>query len=372
MQLGECLKSIVYADYPSKWPGLLQIIMQNITSNEQQRIYGALFVLRVLTRKYEFKDEEERKPVLEIINATFPILLQAFQHFLSTETADVEVAQLIKLICKTFWSSTYLFIPPILLDPQVCLGWMTCFLTLINRPLPEEIQPADKDLRKQWPWWKCKKWCLHIINRISNRYGDPKGCKGQDVPFAELYKKECADKFLESYVTLLGSLRQGGYLPDRVINLALQYLTAAISKPSSYKKIKPHMDVIMYEIVFPLMCFSEEDAELWNEDPHEYVRKGYDIIEDMYSPRTAAVTLMGELVRLRGKDNLPKLLMFLVNILMTYAAAPPESKPVRQKDGALLAIGSLHEKLRSTAPYKNELEAMLIQVRPLGLGFREP
>lgn len=26
-------------------------------------------------------------------------------------------------------------------------------------------------------------------------------------------------------------------------------------------------------VAFPLMCFSHEDAELWAEDPHEYIRK---------------------------------------------------------------------------------------------------
>jgi hypothetical protein len=34
-----------------------------------------------------------------------------------------------------------------------------------------------------------------------------------------------------------------------------------------------HWDAILENVAFPLMCFSEEDAELWAEDPQEYVRK---------------------------------------------------------------------------------------------------
>ena len=36
---------------------------------------------------------------------------------------------------------------------------------------------------------------------------------------------------------------------------------------------------IIREIVFPLMCYSKSDEELWNEDPHEYikVKNGKDI-----------------------------------------------------------------------------------------------
>ncbi|KAJ8559645.1 hypothetical protein K7X08_003703 [Anisodus acutangulus] len=37
------------------------------------------------------------------------------------------------------------------------------------------------------------------------------------------------------------------------------------------------------------MRLSDNDQKLWEEDPHEYVRKGYDIIEDLYSTRIAAM-----------------------------------------------------------------------------------
>lgn len=44
-----------------------------------------------------------------------------------------------------------------------------------------------------------------------------------------------------------------------------------------------------------------------------------------------------------------------------YDESPIEHKPYRQKDGALLAIGSLCDKLKQTEPYKSELERMLVQ-----------
>lgn len=49
-QLGECLKTIIYADYPEQWPRLLDWVKYNL---QNQQIYGALFVLRILSRKYE-------------------------------------------------------------------------------------------------------------------------------------------------------------------------------------------------------------------------------------------------------------------------------------------------------------------------------
>nr|CAD1820388.1 unnamed protein product [Ananas comosus var. bracteatus] len=128
-----------------------------------------------------------------------------------------------------------------------------------------------------------------------------------------------------------------------------------------YNLLQQQLDIVLFEIIFPLMCFNNNDQRLWNEDPHEYVRKGYDIIEDLYSPRTAAMDFVSELVRKRGKSNLQKFIQFIVEILSRYDEASIEFKQYRQKDGALLAIGALCDKLKQTEPYKSELERMLVQ-----------
>ncbi len=46
-------------------------------------MYGGLFALRILARKYEFRDEDERAPLVAIINATFPVLLQIMQQLMA-------------------------------------------------------------------------------------------------------------------------------------------------------------------------------------------------------------------------------------------------------------------------------------------------
>lgn len=66
---------------------------------------------------------------------------------------------------------------------------------------------------------------------------------------------------------------QGRYLTPRVINLAMQYLTTAVSLGATWKALKPHVPQLLAAVVFPLCCFNDEDAELWAEDPQEYIRK---------------------------------------------------------------------------------------------------
>ncbi|BAT93510.1 Importin beta-like [Vigna angularis] len=359
VQLGECLKTVIHSDYPEQFPHLLDWIKQNL--QDQQQVHAALFVLRILSRKYEFKSDEERTPVYGVVQHTFPLLLTIFNALVQIANPSVEVADLIKLICKIFWSSIYLEVPKLLFDQNVFNAWMVLFLNVLESPVPLEGQPADPELRKSWGWWKVKKWTVHILNRLYTRFGDLKLQNLENKAFAQMFQKHYAGKILDCYLNLLNVIRVGGYLPDRVINLVLQYLSNSISKNSMYAALQPRLDVLLFEIVFPLMCFNDNDQKLWDEDPHEYVRKGYDIIEDLYSPKTASMDFVSELIRKRGKDNLHKFIQFIVEIFKRYDEAPAEYKPYRQKDGGLLAIGALCDKLKNTEPYKSELEHMLVQ-----------
>ncbi|KAF8689581.1 hypothetical protein HU200_041756 [Digitaria exilis] len=358
-QLGESIKTIIHSDYPEQWPSLLHWVTHNLEL--QNQIYGALYVLRVLARKYEFKSEEERIPLYHIVEETFPRLLSIFSKLVQIVNPPIEVADLIKLICKIFWSSIYLEIPKQLFDPNVFNAWMVLFINLLERPVPVEGQPIDPEIRKSWGWWKVKKWTIHILNRLYTRFGDLKLQKPESKAFAQMFQKTYAGKILACHMQLLNAIRTGDYLPDRVINLVLQYLTNSVTKNSMYQMMQPQIDILLFEIIFPLMCFNDNDQKLWDEDPHEYVRKGYDIIEDLYSPRTAAMDFVSELVRKRGKTNLQKFIHFIVDIFRRYDEAPADLKPYRQKDGALLAIGTLCDKLKQTDPYKSELERMLVQ-----------
>lgn len=158
----------------------------------------------------------------------------------------------------------------------------------------------------------------------------------------------------------LALLPQGRFLPDRVVNYLLQFLGNAVMRKTTYAYMKPHVQSLLLNVVFPILCFNERDMELWRDDPHEYIRKGYDIIEDMYSPRTGAMNFIQEVVRCRP-DNLHPFLSFVVSVFTRCSpGTPPESRPYGQMDGALLAIGTLSEKLAKTEPYKAQLEHMLV------------
>lgn len=64
-----------------------------------------------------------------------------------------------------------------------------------------------------------------MLHLIFSRFGDVKLQNPDNKAFAQMFQKSYAGKILECHLNLLNVIRVGGYLPDRVINLILQYLT---------------------------------------------------------------------------------------------------------------------------------------------------
>ncbi len=57
------------------------------------------------------------------------------------------------------------------------------------------------------------------------------------------------------------------------MNLALQSVTEAVALSSTWKLLRPAMPELLTKVVFPALCFDDEDAALWRDDPQEYIRK---------------------------------------------------------------------------------------------------
>mmetsp|Transcript_35700 Transcript_35700/g.79404 ORF Transcript_35700/g.79404 Transcript_35700/m.79404 type:complete len:941 (+) Transcript_35700:266-3088(+) len=362
-QLGEVFKSLVYNDFPDKWPALLPALLANLSSPDQTRVHGALFCFRILARKYEFRDEDERGPLDEAMGTAFPILLHLFNQLLASTATTPDVPEYIKLICKTLWSATYMNIPAVLLQREQFMGWMSCLHTAMIKPVPAEAVPADPRDRAAHPWWKAKKWVFHVSYRLINRYGIPKDAKeGNDKTFSEMFARECAATFLEAELQVLSSYVGGTYVSPRCLNLLLQFVRQALGIKALYKQYAEHWDKLLMGVAFPLMCFNDEDAELWRDDPQEYIRKGYDILEDMYSPRTAAGNFAHELCKRKSHRDvfMAQVAALLSGYSQAAAAGTATQADARRMDGALVAIGMLSEHLRSKSPYKEQLGPMLL------------
>eukprot|EP00002_Diphylleia_rotans_P003233 TRINITY_DN1220_c0_g1_i2.p1 TRINITY_DN1220_c0_g1~~TRINITY_DN1220_c0_g1_i2.p1 ORF type:complete len:204 (-),score=38.23 TRINITY_DN1220_c0_g1_i2:77-688(-) len=191
----------------------------------------------------------------------------------------------------------------------------------------------------QHPHWKAKKWTANICIRYMSKHGNKKLCNEDERPFAKYFMDAYACPLAQSFVQILQNWRAGQYVPNRLLQQCIDFLEPCIDYAQVYKFLKPGLDFIMNDVIFRLMCFSEEDANTWQEDPHEYVRKSFDLMEQYYDPKTAAVNFLLQLVKVRGKDMLDRFMGIVHQNLQAFAQNPNDLARSRAMDGALHSIG---------------------------------
>ena len=166
--------------------------------------------------------------------------------------------------------------------------WMRLLIGLLEQPLPPGA-PDDFEAAEAWRPWKVKKRVAQIVHRLLQRYGDPKrkrdgpGAK-EALAFAQHFHDDWMTVCQRSCLGVLSLRANGTACPDRVVTLCLNYLEEGVRYKRAWSDLKPQLAPLFLGVLFPLLCFSERDQKQWDEDPVEYVRKEFDVIEDFYNP----------------------------------------------------------------------------------------
>ena len=104
--------------------------------------------------------------------------------------------------------------------------------------------------------------------------------------------------------------------------------------------LKPHVDSLIAHVIFPILCQSDEDIELFETDPSEYLHRKLNFYEEVSAPDVAATNFLVSLTKSRKKQTFT-ILNFVNGIVNQYEAAPEQEKSAREKEGALRMIGTL-------------------------------
>uniref|UniRef100_A0A7N4UY39 Importin 8 n=1 Tax=Sarcophilus harrisii TaxID=9305 RepID=A0A7N4UY39_SARHA len=320
VQLTMCLRAIIKHDFPGHWTAVVDKIGYYLQSQSSGSWLGSLLCLYQLVKTYEYKKSEEREPLIAAMQVFLPRIQQ----------------QIIQLLPDPSHYS-------VLLQKQI----LKIFYALV-----QETLQIDEDDRPELVWWKCKKWALHIVARLFERYGSPGNVTKEYFEFSEFFLKTYAVGIQQVLLKILNQYRQKEYVAPRVLQQTLNYLNQGIIHSITWKQMKPHIQNICEDVIFTVMCYKDEDEELWQEDPYEYIRMKFDVFEDYASPTTAAQNLLYTAAKKR-KEVLPKMMSFCYQIL-----TEPNFDP-RKKDGALHVIGSLADILLKKSMFKDQMELML-------------
>ncbi|KAG7199899.1 hypothetical protein KM043_014345 [Ampulex compressa] len=354
VQLAVCISNIVKHDFPGRWTQIVDKITIYLQNPDASCWPGDLLALYQLVKNYEYKKAEDRGPLNEAMNLLLPMIYQLILRLLPDASEQSVLLQ--KQILKIFFALTQYTLPLDLISKEVFSQWMDVVRQVADRPVPAETNnpDLDEDERAELPWWKCKKWALHILHRMFERYGSPGNVTKEYKEFSEWYLQTFSGGILEVLLKILDQYRRKIFVSPRVVQQSINYINLGVSHAFSWKFLKPHMFEIIRDVLFPIMSYSAADEELWNSDPYEYIRVKFDIFEDFVSPVIAARTLLHSACKKR-KDMLQKTMQFCMEVLTSPNADP------RQKDGALHMVGSLAEVLLKRKVYREQMDKMLMQ-----------
>ncbi|XP_073693808.1 importin-8 [Garra rufa] len=255
-QLTVCLRAIIKHDFPGRWTGVVDKINLYLQSQNSGSWYGSLLALYQLVKNYEFKKAEEREPLLAAMQIFLPRIQQLITQLLSDATFMSVLIQ--KQILKIFHALVQYSLPLQLINNTVMTHWMEILRTVVDRDVPAETLEADEDDRPELIWWKCKKWALHILTRMFERYGSPGNVTKEYVEFADFFLKTYSVGIQQVLLKVIEQHRQRQYVSPRVLQQALSYMTQGVSHSltwrscwvlHSFSPLKFHNELILRNAV---------------------------------------------------------------------------------------------------------------------------
>lgn len=352
---------IVYSDYPVNWINLVDEIINMLRSNGANCVYAALLALHGLLKRYKnAPGEHYRIAVNDIVERTFDIITGLFQYLLSQNTD--EFATMRTLITKIVWCAFSLGTPQYYYL-EVKEGKFDRFNKLLEMFLecykievpPHNIENVDN------PHWKVKKWVGHFAYRllITSSTLETREVSQEEIVIAQYFVSQWSVKFLELFLQLIQFNLKGAFVPYRIVTLSFRYLDACVANPDVYKHaVAPRLQSLIVDYIFPYLTFTSQDAELWEYDPQEWLRIGYDLVEDLWNTRMNAMGTLSSLLKVRRKDAFPIYLQYVTQVLTSYADNTNVNPQL--KDGILYSIGNMKQLFLKNNMTKDKLEELLL------------
>lgn len=210
---------------------------------------------------------------------------------------------------------------------------------------------------------------------LSIRYGNPATLSknnGQDyAEFSQSFITNFAPEILKGYLQQIEKwASKTMWLSKPSLSYTLAFLDECVKPKSMWNHLKPNMDNLISHVLFPILCQSDEDIELFESDPSEYLHRKLNFYEEVSAPDVAATTFLVTLTKSRKKQTFT-ILNFVNSIVSNYETAPDDQKNPREKEGALRMIGTLASViLGKKSPIADQVEYFF--VRHVFPEFRSP
>lgn len=225
VQLAVCVSNMVKHDFPGRWTQIVDKISIYLQNPDANGWPGVLLCLYQLVKNFEYKKPEERGPLNEAMNLLLPMIYQLCVRLMPDPSEQSVLLQ--KQVLKIYFALTQYTLPIDLIGKEMFSQWMEIVRAITDRPVPEQASQVEEDERHELPWWKCKKWAMHIMYRMFERYGSPGNVTKEYTEFAEWYLQTFTAGIIEVLLKILDQYRNRVYVSPRVLQQTLNYINQA-------------------------------------------------------------------------------------------------------------------------------------------------
>uniref|UniRef100_A0A2K6B9Z3 Importin N-terminal domain-containing protein n=1 Tax=Macaca nemestrina TaxID=9545 RepID=A0A2K6B9Z3_MACNE len=267
VQLTTCIHHIIKHDYSSCWTATVDKIGFYLQYNNSACWLGILLCLY--------------HPLVVAMQHFLSVLKDHFIQLLSDQSDQSVIIQ--KQIFKIFYALIQHILPLELTNQQNLTEWIEILKT--------ETLRIEEDDRPE----------------LFERYESP---------------GNLAEVFLKAFVVGVQQvlLKEKQYMVPQVLQQTLNSINQGVSHALTWKKLKPHIQGIIQDVIFPLMCYTDADEELREEDPYEYISMKFNVFE-YFIPFTTAAQKLLFTARSKRKQVLQKTMGFYGALHMIGARA---------------------------------------------------
>ncbi|KAI8912786.1 armadillo-type protein [Gorgonomyces haynaldii] len=342
--------------HKESWPEFIHLLTGLLNDRNLHVCHGGLLSLLEYVKCYQWYQGNKRQSLDSVIESMFPSLLQVANQLSGTQ--KIEEMAIVKTILKIYCVSIRMEISKNQMDQAQLVPWITLFITIVERDVP--VTNESKEDMATNAWWKAKKWSLACLNSFLQRYCRSRKSEQKYAAFAKGFINHFAPKILEVYLRQVNNIVAGKPTTDRFKQMILSYIETSVKPKQTWAVLAPHVESLVSQFVFPLLCFSEQDAELWESDEVEFIHKKIDPpIDDYRNPVLGAQDLLVTLTSDRFKQTFVPIVTLINNMLSQYTQQPnpvPMHKYGLLKMMCVISDAALHEK----SPIKQMIEPFLM------------
>ncbi|KDN41225.1 ARM repeat-containing protein [Tilletiaria anomala UBC 951] len=349
MHITTTLLSMVATDFPAQWPELMSEIGNYISSTDDAAsVHAGIRALLEVVKAFRWSDDEN---ILEgLISSTFPhILTTARQLLASPNASSPDAGSILHAILKTYARSMTSKLSAHQQSHDSIIPWGTLMLEVVQFEVNAVQLPDEPEERAKSSWWKAKKWAYFSLNRLFSKYGNPSQLPSNMKmykPFADVFVQKFAPEILNVYLKqteLKAQKSDGHFISNKAMHFIFSFYTECVKPKSTWAMLKPHVAAIIQSFAFPLLCFSQMDAELWEDDAIEFIRSQMDPMEEYSSPAGSASIFL-ETVTSKRKASFMPTLEFVNSIMASYATTGGQGgRSAQEKEGAMRLAAAMQQ-----------------------------